>query len=83
MNAPPKKTSGPSGQHPAVKAFRHKLESIADGAGEELEKLRERIEKLKAKSESPPPPKDPRREGDDEIPVDTVQLESEPPSSDV
>jgi|GEM_PF-7002665 len=69
---PPK---GGSGEHPAVVAFREKLNSIAEHTVPAAEELVARIERLKAKSDHPP--KDPRREEDDEeeeIPVDVVKL---------
>ncbi len=72
---PPKK--GSSGEHPAVVAFRDKMESIREHQLPELEALNERLLKL-----TTPVPKgdghpDPRREDDGEVPVDVV----EPPVS--
>lgn len=37
-----------SGEHPAVKLYREKLDSIADNQLPELVKLNERLEKLKS-----------------------------------
>ncbi len=51
-----------SGQHEAVKAFRAKLESIQDGALEELLSLNRELDAMK----------DPRRDGDSLPPVDVV-----------
>ncbi len=73
---PPK---GGSGEHPVVVAFREKMDSIQEHTLSETSELLERIERLKAKSDAPP--KDPRREGDEEeeIPVDVVELKEPPP----
>lgn len=72
-NKPPK---GGSGEHPAVIAFRAKMDSIQEHTIPAAEELAARVERLKAKSDRPPP--DPRREDDEEIPVDVVPP---PPSS--
>lgn len=68
---------GGSGEHPAVKAYRDKLESISEHVSPELQNILERAEKLKTKSDKPP--KDPRREDDDAVPVDVVELEEPDP----
>jgi hypothetical protein len=72
---PPRK-SGSSGEHPAVVEFRRKLESIAEHTIPAVEELIEKIEKAD-ESTRPPPKKDPRREDDEEIPVDVVGPEKE------
>lgn len=65
-----------SGQHPAVREFRRKLDSIGDGVLEDLEALnRELDEQIKRSSR---PPKDPRRDGDSDPPVDIVTPEKKP-----
>lgn len=64
--APPKGDKGAtarSGQHPAVKAYRAKLESIAEnpaGAANKLDKLDRDLEEFLAdlKSSHPPPPEE-------------------------
>jgi hypothetical protein len=61
-----------SGEHPEVKAYRAKLDSIRENQLPELEALNERLARL-----TDPGPTDPRREEDGEIPVDVV----EPPPS--
>ena len=53
-----------SGQHEAVQAFRKKLESVQDGTLEDLLELNRQLDAAK----------DPRRDGDEEIPVDIVDL---------
>ena len=65
-----------SGKHAieASKAFRAKLESIQEGTLPILEELNARIDRL-ARSE--PPPVDPRREEQGEVPVDVVALPDE------
>lgn len=77
----PKKAA--SGEHPSVKAFRKKLDSLQDGAFQDLEDLNARIDKL-VKESSTPPPRDPRREPDDprsedDIAVDIVDLPPDAP----
>lgn len=57
-----------SGEHPAVIAFRRKLDSIAEHDVPVVEELRERAERLK----SDRPPRDERREDSGEIPIDVV-----------
>lgn len=62
-----------SGEHPAVKQFRDKMESIRENQLPELEALNERLLRLTV-----PVPKgdghpDARREDDGEIPVDVVE----------
>ena len=68
---PPKRTI--SGSHPSVRAYREKMDSLEEGALTELQNLNERLDRLKKKSDKPPP--DPRRDGDEEVPVDIVELE--------
>jgi predicted RNase H-like HicB family nuclease len=46
---------GASGEHPIMQAVRRKLDSIRDGDLPELEKLNERINRLKDKIDSNPP----------------------------
>jgi hypothetical protein len=78
MSDRPPKTS--SGEHPAVQAFREKLESIQENA---LEKLRDLNRKLDEEIGSRPPRKDPRRDGDSDPPTDVVEIpdeEKEPPA---
>lgn len=58
----------PSGQHPSVQFMRKKLDSIVEHEVEELKKLNERLARATL-----PVPKDPRREGDSEPPVDVVE----------
>ncbi len=77
MSEPPKKRSSKpprraSGEHPAVVAYRQKMESIEDTQLAELKQLNERLAR-KAR--------DPRREDDDgsSIPIDVVELPDEPP----
>jgi hypothetical protein len=65
---PPRRTK--SGESAAVRTFRDKIDSIQEGTFPALEELNRQAEELKAKSE---PPKDPRRDGDEEIPVDVVE----------
>lgn len=64
---PPPKTA--SGEHPAVQAFRDKLESIQEHT---LEAIRDLNRKLEKEIGSRPPRKDPRRDGESEPPVDIV-----------
>ena len=64
----PKRTS--SGKHEAVRAFRKKLESVQDGTLEELLQLNRQLDVELER-------KDPRRDGDEEIPVDIVDLDPE------
>jgi len=77
-----KRASGDN--HPAVVGMRKKLDSIREGTLPELERLNARIDKLKAKSDPPrderrePPVVDPRREPEDEVPVDVVKLRALP-----
>lgn len=70
---PPKRTT--SGEHAAVKAFREKLESIQEGT---LEHLRDLNRKLEEELEGRPARKDPRREDDEEPPVDKVEFPTIP-----
>lgn len=74
---PPK---GGSGEHPAVVAFRAKMDSIQEHTLPAAKELAERVETLKAKSDRPPA--DERREDDQEVPVDIVELPPEPPAED-
>lgn len=69
---PPKRTV--SGEHAAVQAYREKLESIQDGT---LEQLRDLNRKLEEELEGRPR-KDPRRDGEDEPPVDKVEFPTVP-----
>jgi hypothetical protein len=65
----PIKVKGSSGEHPAVQAFRQKMDSIQDTTLPLVEEVNERITKMKAKSS------DPRREDDsEEIQSDVVEL---------
>ncbi len=70
---PPK---GGSGEHPIVIAFRAKMDSIQEHEIPAAAELAARVEALKAKSDRPPA--DPRREDDEAIPVDVVELEPLP-----
>lgn len=54
---PPAPKSTPSGQHPAVVAYRRKLDSVADTAGAELDSLDQAIQKYLEEVKSDPPPK--------------------------
>ncbi len=65
-----------SGEHPIVIAFREKMDSIQDHTLPAAEECAARAEKLKAKSDRPP---DPRRDGDDEVPIDVVEVNEEKP----
>lgn len=69
----PKRTA--SGETPAVKAFRQKLDSIQDGTLEELLELNRQLDQ---QLESCPPKKDPRRDGDSDPPVDKVEFPTIP-----
>ncbi len=73
---PPMK--GASGEHPIVIAFREKMQSIEDHTLPAAEELAARAEKLKTKSDRPPIE---RKDGDEEIPVDIVELPEEKPWS--
>lgn len=64
---PPK---GGSGEHPAVVAFRKKLDSFAEHAVAEFDQVTKRLERLRQK--------DPRRDGDSEPPVDEVDPDAIP-----
>lgn len=64
---PPRRTK--SGETEAVKAFRAKLESITEGTFPILEELNRQADELQG---SIAPPKDPRRDGDSEPPIDVV-----------
>jgi len=55
--AAPKENRSPSGQHPAVKAYRAKLESVAEGG--EFDRLDREFEKFLADVKSDPPPRRP------------------------
>ncbi len=72
---PPRK--GCSGEHPIVIAFREKMDSIQEHTIPAAEELAARIERLREKSD--PPPADPRRDGDEEPPVDIVEIEEKKP----
>lgn len=67
-SAPPKRRS--SGEHPAVIAYREKLASIAEHTVKEVDELAERIDKLRKR--------DPRRDGDSDPPVDTIDPDAIP-----
>ncbi len=80
---------GSSGEHPTVKEFRRKLESLSDHQLTDLQDLNARLDPLvakeneRSKSDSPPaeeadPPSDPRRE-----PPDDPRREASTPPSDV
>ncbi len=70
------KPKGGSGEHPAVKAFRAKLDSVEDTTLEALKDLNRQLdEEIKAHPSSRPPKKDDRRDGDSEPPVDLVELD--------
>jgi len=72
-----KKIKGSSGQHPAVKAFRKKFDSIQDTTLSLVEDMNARITKIKEKAVDPRREEaspDSRREGEGEIPVDVVEL---------
>ncbi len=71
--APPRTKSG---QHPSIRAFRDKLDSINEGTFPLVEELNAKLNRIKAKSD-PPKRQDPRREDDQEVPVDVVELEEE------
>ncbi len=75
MSDPPKKT--PSGEHPAVRAFRDKLEALQDTTLEAVRELNRKLEIELEKRRSSRPPKDPRRDGDSLPPDDVVDLEKE------
>ncbi len=63
---------GCSGEHPAVIAFREKLDSIQDHTVPAAEELTARIARLRAKSG---PPIKRTEDGDEPIPIDTVYPE--------
>lgn len=63
-----------SGEHKAVKTFRQKLESIQDGTLEELLELNRQLD---AQLEGCPP-KDARRDGDSDPPVDKIEFPTIP-----
>jgi hypothetical protein len=67
-----------SDQHVAVKDFRRKLESLADGALESLRDLNRKLDAEIDKRRSSKPPRDARREDDGEVPTDVVELKEEP-----
>ena len=71
MNEPRKK----SGEHPAVKGFRKKFDSIQETTIPLIKQLNERI--ARNKKSSAPPERDPRREDDEAVPVDVVQLDED------
>ncbi len=68
---------GSSGEHPAVIAFREKMDSIQEHSVPACEELAARVGRLKGKSD--PPAKDARREDDDEVPVDVVEIQEGKP----
>jgi len=49
---------GGSGEHPAVQQFRDKLESISEDAFPALERINERLDRLKVRSSRPPIPRE-------------------------
>jgi hypothetical protein len=63
-----------SGEHPAVLAFRAKLDSIQDHTVPAAEELAAQAVALREKSDRPPIE---RRDGDSEPPVDVVDLTEE------
>lgn len=75
----PARKRGASGEHPAVKAYRAKLESISEitAPGGDLDRLGTRIEKQLARLKSDRP-HDPRREDDADVPVDVIDLHDRP-----
>jgi len=72
------KIKGSSGQHPAVRAFRKKFDSIQGSTLTLVEDMNARITKIKERTvdhrreEAPP---DSRREEDGEVPVDVIDLD--------
>jgi hypothetical protein len=50
----PKRSKGGSGEHPAVIAFREKMDSIQEHTIPACEELAARVERLKEKSDRPP-----------------------------
>ncbi len=68
-----KPAKGCSGEHPAVIAFREKMDSIQEHTLPAAEELVERIARIKRKSDKPIP----REDGDEEIPDDVVTLPEE------
>jgi len=72
-----KKIKGSSGQHPAVRAFRKKFESIQGSTLSLVEDMNARITKIKEQSVDARREKssDPRREDEGEIPVDIIDLD--------
>lgn len=63
-----------SGQHPAIREFRRKLDSLAGTTLEDLDALNRELDERIAQS-SVPPKQDPRRDGDSEPPIDVVEME--------
>ena len=78
MSSAARRTS--SGNHPAVIAYRRKMDSIAEGMVPVFEQLNARIDRARKKTA----PVDPRREPDEDErretdpPVDVVTLEPPP-----
>jgi len=71
---PPRRASG---EHPSVRGFREKMDSLDEGALTELQSINARLEALKKRSDRPAA--DPQREDDSEVPVDVVeQPETDP-----
>jgi hypothetical protein len=50
----PRRTS--SGNHPAVREFRHKLDSVSEGVGGKFDELDEKLSKYLEEVKSVPPP---------------------------
>lgn len=53
-SVPPRRNKG-SGEHEAVQSYRAKLDSIVDGAGEDLAELDRKLQEY-LDSDAPPPP---------------------------
>lgn len=75
VSAPAVPVRRSSGEHLAVQAMRAKQQSISDTEDPSLLEAFETLDKIRDKSSHPPSPIDPRRDGEEEIPVDVVDLE--------
>lgn len=74
---PPRRTK--SGESAAVKDFRARLDSIAEGTFPALEELNRQAEELRESVVPPKPKNDPRREDEGEPPIDVVETQNEAP----
>lgn len=80
---------GGSGEHPVVREMRDKFDSIAEHTVPAIDAVLDRINRLKRKSDRPFTVKDPRREeetdprreGEEGLPIDVVELDESSPTS--